>query len=157
MKKCLTFAVLLFLIAVVSIGCGPKRPEGLPDLYPTEITINCNGAPLAGAYVTVMNAEAPISFAIGGKTNEMGVAAMQVQIAEGDFMGAPEGNLSVLVSKTTIIKDPGGNSDLDFGAELVDPVYLDAKNTPLKIEVTKGTNAATFDVKPNEKYIDQLK
>ncbi len=49
MKK---YSVLICLLLVSGIiGCGPRRPESMPNTAPCSITVLENGVPMAGVDV----------------------------------------------------------------------------------------------------------
>lgn len=155
MKKNFVFALSALLVLAAMVGCE-KRPEGLPELYPTKITIKTpDGKPITDAFVSVANLENPIRFNIGGKTNKDGVAEMMVQLPTGKFMGAPEGKLAVAVTKSIRVV-PDGDENNSFGAQVIDAAYNDANNSPLSIEVKKGNNEASFECEVNPDYADKI-
>lgn len=158
MKKSVAFALFAVLSLAVFAGCQ-KRPEGLPTLYPTTITITTmDGKPITEAYVSVSDPAKPISFTIAGKTDANGVAEMQVQLSAeaGTFKGAPEGKLTVAVTKNIRVV-PDGNENESFGAQIIDEEFTDTVRSPLSIEVKPtGKNEATFQCGINPDYADKI-
>ena len=144
--------IALFLCITVGLtaGCGrgPKRPEGMPDLYKTTITITQADSPLADAMVNLKLADgAQSQWYSGGATDANGVVTVSTQ---GDFQGAPAGKYKVLVSKVTTENDPSNERSLTY--EMVDPQYANFAKTPLEIEIkAEPGNTFTLDVGPNYK------
>ena len=148
---------LLFLA-----GCGQKLPPGMPKLYQTTITIMQDGKPLAGAAVNVVNDDfATNPWTAGGITDANGVISLKT---EGQYLGVPAGKYSVSVRKTEgpegleLPKNPSSDEEIreydrimkqiqENSFHVVDDQFMDAKNSPLKLEV-KGTTKETFDVSP---------
>ena len=143
------FSCALILLAV---GCGEKRPDGLPPLHPTALTFTQGGVPLAGASVTLTPMDATNSqWALGGATDSKGVLNVQTQ----GFKGAPAGNYKVSVLKTETEGTPAAASiDPDAPAppdtskqfHLVDAKYRSLGTTDLTLEVKAGKNAQTFEL-----------
>ena len=134
---------------VALFGCSPSdRPEGLPTLYPCEITVIQEGVPLAGANVTFIGDQ---PWAIGGGTDDKGVARI---FTHGKFEGAPVGTYSVLITKTVLEGAPtpeerdnpsytGGGGTM---YSTVDRKFGVLDTTPFTIEIIAGKNSQTFDV-----------
>lgn len=156
MKKRIAFAALLFLAAAVVVGCA-KRPEGLPELYPTEITVTtADGTPIANAFVKVASLEQPINFTIGGTTDGSGVAVMRAQLPTGDFVGAPAGKLKVTVSKSLKVTTGDGADDYTT-VEVISADYQNINKTPLEIDIqTTGENKATLQCEANPEHADKV-
>lgn len=148
---------------VLSLGCGGGRakPKDMPDLYPCNVTITQDGAPLVGATVVLASTISDFKWSGIGTTNEKGVAEIYTN---GFYKGVPLGTFKVSVSKTeregpelpdedTLPEDPNERK------KIIDPIkkqiayydivaaeYMDGKTTPLEIEITSGKNDQTFDV-----------
>ena len=140
-------------------GCGTvERPEGMPELVPVKLTITQGGQPLAGANVRLFTKDLSLKWAVGGITDDRGVATMRTH---GQFEGAPEGEYVVLVQKTEIQggedlgpeptdpvekmkwNDQRNASSKEFN--LVDPKFGDVKSCDLTVKVA-GATEANFDV-----------
>lgn len=150
---------------VAAIGCGGKpKPDGMPELIPATIVVTQEGAPLADATVTLVSADGSCKWAVGGKTDAKGRAALNTH---GDFSGAPEGNFKVGVSKVEIkVKegavDEEGNPLQPTPEQLKNPALLDARfvettsvvpaeyenaqNSPLEVTISKSAKETTVDV-----------
>ena len=156
-----TFIITALALCVL-LGCGQrKRPDGLPVLYPCEITITQGGLPLAGAVVRLAPEEGTLAWPIVGKTNADGVAVIETHV---DFPGAPEGTFKVLVSKTELTPSkytpPAENASVEEWNKYSDlssaenrwtimrvkPEYNDVGKTSHSITIIKGKNQQTFDV-----------
>ena len=149
MLKSIHTTVLLFLAAALFSGCSPSdRPEGLPTLYPCEITVIQDGAPLAGANVTFMGDQ---PWAVGGGTDDKGVARI---FTHGKFEGAPIGTYSVLISKTILeggptpeqLADPNYSGGGGTMYRTVERKFGVQASTPLSIKIVAGKNSETFDI-----------
>ncbi|MBQ9873390.1 MAG: carboxypeptidase regulatory-like domain-containing protein [Thermoguttaceae bacterium] len=159
MKKILLISVCAFL-AIASVGCGKKKPDGMPDLQPTLLTVTQGGAPLSGAMVNLKSTDASNKWTCGGTTDEKGVAAL---VTHGQYKGVPIGKYKVSVNKTIGEGDPPPRTPFneetarawkeyhDAGKTyeefyVVDQKYATVDATPLEIEVVKGKNNLTADV-----------
>ena len=144
--KSLCFFLVVFTLVS---GChrGPKKPEGLPPLFPLTITLTQDGAPLGSAMVLLVPESGSPRWGSGGFSDAQGKAVIKTH---GDFPGAPAGKYKVTVMKQ--------ESDTNFegqkpamegevvGYYLVDPLYESEQTTTLLVEVGSGTKEATFDV-----------
>jgi len=140
------------LIFAVSSGCsGKKKPPGMPTLYPCEITVIQDDAPLPGAVINLVSADGSIKWVVGGGTNGQGIAKLFTQ---GDFPGAPAGNYRVTITKTVLedaptqeqLSNPNYSGPMGTDYDYVDLQYKSQKSTPLTIEITSGKNTKEFDV-----------
>ena len=131
-----------FLISLIG-GCGggPKKPDGLPKLFPMTITLMQDGAPLADAVVTLVPASGTMQWGSGGYSDAQGKAVIKTH---GDFPGAPAGNYKVTVLKREIEKSGGEGNFTEY--YLVESLYEAAETTPLQVEVGSETKEAEFDV-----------
>jgi len=143
---------MIFLLAVSLLalpGCSPSdRPDGLPTLYPTEITVIQGGVPLEGANVVLVGDQ---PWAIGGGTDGNGVARI---FTHGRFEGAPAGQFSVLVTKSVTegaptqeeLDNPSFSGSRGTIYSTVNRQFSVQASTPLTIEIVPGNNSQTFDV-----------
>lgn len=153
------FAAALTVAAVC--GCGPKLPDGMPDLQPTTITITQGSAPLANAVLNIKPSDPSTNskFTCGGTTDANGVAVI---VTHGQYKGAPEGKYKVAVSCTVGEGTPPPPSPIDEESArkwkeyhdagltyeefyVVDPQFSVIESTTLEIEVKKGKNEFTLD------------
>ena len=135
------------LVALISIaliwsfvGCSKsKQPDGFPPVYPCEITITMNGTPLVGANVSLSSSlESP--WFSGGVTDDKGVAKINTY----SFVGAPEGEYKVLVSKYELPppredSPNGGGGDGPAAKSLLQQKFRSAETTPHSCTVAKGS------------------
>lgn len=155
---CLTFFVF-------ASGCGKTdRPDDLPKLYPTKITIKMDGQPLEGANVNLVS-DSNTRWLVSGKTGSNGVAEI---LTHGKFSGAPVGDYAVCVTK--VHWEDGPTSKLPMPSNpfeqtayrrrvenekkeypVVEASFGSQQTTPLKMEVTTGKNAQEFEVKSSGK------
>jgi len=140
------------LSLVVLFGCGgKKKPDGLPALYPCEIKVLQEGAPLAGATVSLVSVDGSIKWVVGGGTDDSGLAKIYTH---GDFSGAPVGQYKVIITKTIIenapsqeqLNNPNFAGPMGTDYDCVDLQYKSQKSTPLSMEITSGKNSKEFDV-----------
>ncbi|EMI17528.1 hypothetical protein RMSM_05549 [Rhodopirellula maiorica SM1] len=127
----------------VFTGCASEeKPDGLPVLYPAEVTVHQGGAPLVGASVQLVSTDPTLSkWVSGGSTNENGEAVI---MTHGKYPGAPAGKYKVTVNKTQIEgsasgNDPGSSNEAKM-FDLVDAKYRVVTTTPIEVEVTAGEN-----------------
>ncbi len=159
MKKALIVSFCAFFV-LASIGCGKKKPAGMPDLQPTTLTVTQGGAPLAEAVINFKAVDSSMTWTCGGITDSKGVATI---VTHGQYKGAPEGKYKVSVMKTVGEGTPPPPSPIDeesarvykeyidSGATyeefyVVDQQYATIETTPLEVEVVKGKNDLTVDV-----------
>ncbi|MDR1958188.1 MAG: carboxypeptidase-like regulatory domain-containing protein [Planctomycetaceae bacterium] len=140
-------------------GCGgAKKPEGMPPLYPCQITITQEGKPLADAVVSL--ASENNKWQSSAQTDTKGVAEL---ITYGQFLGVPAGTYKVLVVKREldgpppvsntdaegrVLGGPQGQPSFPKYIERVHPVYSAKESSPLTIEIKpmKSGNDQTFEV-----------
>ena len=158
--------IRLFIVTLLAVcvlcGCGgPKRPAGMPTLYPCEITITQAGQLLGDADVRLIAEDGFSTWITGGRTDSNGVAKIMTNVK---YAGAPAGTFKVLVQKTDLAPSklppyPGDDAPFEARAEwtsqmkgevrptiqFVKPEYGDVSTTPHSITIVKGKNKATFD------------
>ena len=169
----LSFVVITFLF---QIGCGggPKKPDGLPKLYPVTLQLEQGGKPLAEAEV-FLRSEAIGTWSCGGVSNENGVVTVRTH---GQFSGAPQGKHKVIVTKTRSnvpsadISQAKSLAEIreleakataeqrasnDFGSTvyLVERKFSNATTTPLEIEVATGKNNFKLDAGPAVEIVEK--
>jgi hypothetical protein len=148
MKK-LLLAFSLLLCVTLIVGCGPKRPEGLPKLVRCVLTFQYeDGTPVSDALVSLIPEDASLQqWSIAGSTNASGVATISTN---GDFVGAPAGKYKVVIRKVELI--PTGEIDNDVGEPIMETYVLIAEEfsnpgkTPLSLEVGSSAVTETFQV-----------
>ena len=99
--KKLFFIVLCSSLAF-SWGCGKKRPEGIPDLYPATVTVKNGSSPIANASIVLIKKDSSgpgASWSATGNTDAKGVA--KIKTSQGDWVGngAPAGDYTVFINK----------------------------------------------------------
>ena len=151
-RRILFFSLLIF--AVFLAGCNSKKkPDGLPALYPCEITVKQDGTPLAGATVMLLSDGGSMPWTVAGGTNDAGIAKI---FTHGDFAGAPLGQYKVTISKNVIenapsaeqLSNPNFSGPMGEAYDYVDLQYKTKDSTPLSIEITSGKNVQEYDVGP---------
>jgi hypothetical protein len=147
-------AGIFVLFLTILVGCSQNVHEGLPPLYPCNITVIQDGKPLAGANVSLVRFDGDMKWVVCGTTNSSGVTAIQTQMR---YAGAPEGKYKVRISKTVSEGEPklvpSGDSEqpLSIGDIpsyfVIDPKYDHFNTTPFEISIAKDkTNGESFDV-----------
>lgn len=161
LRKTLLLALVVGVVAPIA-GCGKKKPDGLPDLQPTTVTITVDGKGLANANVTFQPVDSKAnSWVPAGITDSAGKAEIKTS---GNFKGAPEGAYKVVVSADDEIDygedgpppkdDPAALEDWNRKAnpdkwKRYSPVeikYTNVADTPLEANVQAGKNAFDFDL-----------
>lgn len=152
MKKFVAALVGLVILTQL-VGCGPKKPDGMPKLYPCELTFTQGGKPVEGVLVNLYPDEGcDQRWRSGGTTDASGVIRPRT---EGKFDGVPVGKYKITAFKTIIEDGPAPteeqikNGDTNFAAKqrrFVDPQFEFPDQTPLRLEVKEGKNAETFDL-----------
>jgi len=154
MNKTWSALILLCIVPPFAVlpGCsGKQKPPGMPALYPCEIKVIQDDAPLPGAVLSLISADGSIPWVVGGGTNREGIAKLYTH---GDFPGAPAGNYRVTITKTVIegaptpeqLSNPNFAGPMGTDYDYVDLQYKSQKSTPLTIEITSGKNTKEFDV-----------
>lgn len=162
MMSRLSFPGGLLIALVLLFGCKREHwPEGLPKLTPCKITvINVDGAPLAGASVSLRSSGEPIPWATIGETNKEGVAELAVNAK---YKGAPPGTYKVLIYKQESIdktrKLPVFPPEVFVSLEhdtayYINPIYANETKTPFELTVIDGKvveQTFTIDRKADKK------
>jgi len=120
--------MLIGIVVFCSFGCsrGPKRPDGMPKLYSTEITVNSESGPVDDAIVTLYPSDGSRSqWSSGARTNAQGVARIKTH---GQFDGVPEGKYKVVVKKTITEGDDPPPMGIDEETQRVYEEYMRSGN-----------------------------
>ena len=158
------YTYLILIVALISFtGCqfgGEKLPEGMPKLVPSTIQLTQDGAPLAGATVSLIDPSGNRQWVPGGLSDANGTIELYTN---GRYKGAPEGKYKVVVTKTETDPSKLGEApspeDPKYGEymnqmlgerldtyTLVEKQFTDVKNTPLEVEIKKGEKSHKFEV-----------
>jgi hypothetical protein len=137
-------AIAASLLGCAIVGCGgPAGPEGMPELFPTVLTITQGGTPLEGASVQMVPSDPSLTkWSCGGASDAMGKV---VVMTLGKYPGAAAGSYKVTVFKELMETagpanaDPASSSTTKAFA-LVDPKFQLADTTPASVTVTSGEN-----------------
>lgn len=142
------------LLGLSAIGCGggPERPDNMPPLYPVQIKLLQEDAPLAGASVRLVPDGASSSWYTGGTTDDQGIAEVHTH---GKFSGAPAGKYKLVVTKfetpsaaSTTLENLNQPTSKDATYDLVDPKFGNPAKTTLELEVTESQAEHEFDLGP---------
>ena len=81
-------------------GCGTKKPEGIPTLYPAQVTVTNGASPIADATVfLVPQGTTGGSWSAICVTNASGVATITTSQGDWKSNGAPEGTYKIYITK----------------------------------------------------------
>jgi len=166
----ITIALLMIIGSFLIAGCGPKRPDGIPAIYPAKVTVKNGASPIAGANVfLVYQGTASGSWSVNGVTDASGVA--EITTSQGDWKskGAPEGEYKIYITKRPDVQeDPMPEeikNDSDamerFAAEqqrklaaapkVIPDTLANPATSPLTISVsTSGTAELTVDISEHQ-------
>ena len=161
LKKTLLLALVVGLVAPIA-GCGKKKPDGLPDLQPTTVSMTVDGKGLANANVTFQPVDPKANpWVPAGITDASGKAEIKTS---GQFKGAPTGDYKIVVSADDEIDygedgpppkdDPAALENWNRNAhpdswKRYSPIelkYTNVADTPLEASVQNGKNAFDFDL-----------
>jgi len=155
MKKAreLFVGVAAILALVSAFGCGPKKPDGMPPLYPCELTFVQGTTPVEGVLVNLYPEDGSDSrWRSGGTTDANGKIELRT-LAQ--YKGVPEGSYKVTAYKTLIGDGPeiteeqiksGNTNFVAKSTRYVDAKFEFPDQTPLRLTVKAGKNAETFDL-----------
>ena len=152
---CTSFVSLTAVILLSGCG-GPPRPTDLPRLYPCTVTVTQDGKPLTEAIVRLVSTDPSFKWTVFAQLDASGTGKVFTQ---GLYLGAPEGDYKVVISKEETVSEPMGPPVVrqgEFGEEtftptaqtvfsLVEKDYADAATTPLSITIGKKGNDQKFD------------
>ena len=140
-------------------GCGKGYP-GDEKLYPVAVTITESGKPVEGAIV-ILDRQSGTKVNSSGLTNSQGIAEIMI---DAEWKGAPQGTYMVRISKEPPFTPDLTNEEYaqlplnkqeDYNNRMlakrkqlkpIIPPVLSGGVSPLKMEVSAGKNAETFDI-----------
>ena len=156
--------LLIYIVAMLTFtGCkfgGEALPDGMPGLVPATLQLTQDGAPLAGASVSLIDMAGSQQWYPSGSSDAGGAVELYTN---GRYKGAPEGKYKVVVTKTETdpsklgptpdVNDPNFREFIEKSANerrdtytLIDKKFGDAKSTPLEVEIKKGGEVQKLDV-----------
>jgi len=161
-KSIFVFGVCTFFV----VGCGQKRPDGIPKLYPATVTVKNGASPIADASVFLVHQGGTSgSWAANGVTNTNGSAIINTSQGGWKSKGAPEGEYKIFITKRPdVVEDPIPEEIMDdsdarqrFSAEqarklenapkIIPEKLTNPAQSPLTITVgTSGTAELMVDV-----------
>ena len=147
MKKLFLTFPLLFCIALIT-GCGPKRPEGLPNLVSCVLTIQFeDGSPVDNATVSLAPEDESLrQWSISGSTDASGTAKIYTN---SEFAGVPAGKYKVAVRKVEVIptnKKDEYDEPITDTRSLIAEKFTNPGQTPLILEVGGSPVNETYKV-----------
>ncbi|MDO5553740.1 MAG: hypothetical protein Q4G68_08260 [Planctomycetia bacterium] len=159
--KRIQFSLYIMLMVVPSffIACGgAKRPDGMPQLVPCQVTLTSQGQPVAGVSITLIPKQSGLErWSSAGLTDASGTAAL---VTYGQYKGVPSGEFKVVLGKTVT---EGGENDTETTPlakreaistfSLVDVKYIQEATTPLELKVENRSVAESFEIGPEVKVL----
>ena len=155
MSLCVSLSAVM-LIGLVGCG-GEKKPDGFPPIYPVTVRVTQEGKPLEGASVALTAPDGSVPWVVGGTTDASGNVKLRTH---GKYEGAPAGKYNVQVSKVIYEgrdeyldamnrNDTAAAQNIDVKVfQYVEDAYTSAKDTPLRVEITKETKLFEVDSGP---------
>jgi len=164
-------AILIMVISTFFVaGCGPKRPDGIPPLYPATVTVTNGATPIADATVfLVYQGGTSGSWAVNGVTNTSGVAEITTSQGEWRAKGAPEGEYKIYIMKRPDVEEEPipdairGDSDamerfaaeqlrrLNAAPRIIPESLTNPATSPLTLTVgTSGAAALNVDISEHQ-------
>jgi len=146
-----------FALVLVLPGCGgEQRPPGFPRLYPVSIKVTQEGTPLADATVSLRISDDSMTWSIGGRTDDQGVATLWTH---GKFRGAPVGTFKVALDKVAnegedellqaLEREDGTAARIQVNSfSFVPAEYNSVETTPIEIEITSRSRMIEVDAGP---------
>ena len=118
--------VSLCLVLAFGWGCGKKRPDGIPDLYPASVIVKNGGSPIEKVSIVLIKTNSSSSegsWSANGMTDSSGVA--KIKTSQGDWVGngVPAGEYTVFMNKRP-----------DFTSEPIPPELEGDEAGKLKLE-----------------------
>ena len=158
------------LCMVFAVGCGPKKPDGIPPLYPAKVTVTKGTTPIADASVFLVGQGGnPGSWAANGITDAKGVAVINTSQGGWKSKGAPEGQYKIFITKRPDVEEDhipeeimeDSDARQRFAAEqlkklnaapkVIPEILTNPAQSPLKLNVAKsGTSELTVDVNEHQ-------
>ena len=162
LKKILLSCALVAAVATSLTGCGPKKPDGMPEVYPFTVKVVDGSTPIADVQVFFIYDGKCV---VAGTTDAKGVATMQTTLQNYTEKGAPAGEYRVTCTKDPLAehwKTPEEISKLPLGEQMeyqkewqakcdelpreIPIIWKNFDKTPLTAEVTAQGGEVVFDV-----------
>lgn len=163
-----SFLVSLVLAAVVCsglVGCGPKKPDGFPEVLPFKVTVVDGSKPIEGVAVFFISENN--NAVVAGMTDSSGVAVMKTSVGSSAYSanGAPAGEYRVTCTKDPLaehwktaqeraemsIEEQGAyNTEWQAKCEAlpreIPKIWSNFDKTPLTASVSASSSEVTYDV-----------
>jgi hypothetical protein len=162
-KSVIALSILLGGL-IFGIGCGPKKPNGFPDLVPCHVSVTKDGKPIDKTTLTLVPISNGGEWISSGFTNSGGSAEISTMLSSYVLKGAPEGEFKVFLSRPIEIALKVSQEDAmnlsaaerDKLTKETDRLMEEARvipeklesivTTPVKITVTKGETAYKIEL-----------
>lgn len=160
--------LLTLLLVVISgsaiVGCGPKKPDGFPDVVPFKVKVVDGSTSIAGVDVFFIGEGNAV---ISGITDSTGVAEIRTKLSSSPYsaVGVPVGSYRVQCTKDPkvehwktpqeiammSIEEQGAYTQeyqekCDALPREIPKFWSSFDKTPLTAEVASGGGEVTFDV-----------
>lgn len=118
---------LAFVALATCLGCSGGKPDGIPNLAKTQVTVVKGGTPVADANVFLVPdlGSASGSWSVAGKTDAQGVAIIKTSQGDWSAPGAPEGSYKIYLTKFTQIEEPEMPANIDEDEEAKAAYYAE--------------------------------
>jgi len=146
----------LSALSVAVVGCGPKAPDGFPQVFPCTIKVVNGGTPVEGVGISLTMPKGSV-YATGGATDASGAVALGTSQGSFHKTGAPAGDFKVVLSKAAPVSESLTEEQaramepherqafmVKMAAEqakaksIVPPDLSDAMRTPIQLTVKEG-------------------
>jgi hypothetical protein len=97
---------VIFSVPLLLAGCGTPAPTGFPSLKDCRVTVTDNGQPIPDVVVNLVPKFTANSLFITGVTDSTGTAVIKTRHGNYSRNGAPEGDYSVILSKSIPVEMP---------------------------------------------------
>ncbi len=109
---------------LAAVGCGLKKPEGIPALHPAKVIVKNAGAPIANVNVFFAQQGGTTgNWSTTGKTDSGGVAEIQTSQGEWKSPGVPEGKYKIYLTKIPEAAPEPPPEDIANNSDALDAYY----------------------------------
>lgn len=164
-NKVLLSLVLAAVACSGLVGCGPKKPDGFPEVVPFKVIVVDGSTPIQDVAVFFISEKS--NAVVAGTTDASGVAVMKTRVGNNAYVadGAPAGEYRVTCTKDPLaphwktaqeraemsIEEQGVyNKEWQAKCEElpreIPKIWSDFDKTPLKASVSASSSEVTYDV-----------
>ena len=154
--------VTVMMFCCSFLGCGPKKPDGMPDVVPLKVKIVDGDKPIEGVHIVFNSDLSPV---VAGDTDSSGVAVMTTTLQKYVAKGVPVGKFNVICMKDPLVehwKTPQEQAEMSPGEAAayhkeyqekcaalpreIPKSWGDSSHPVLTAEVDASTGEIVFDV-----------